>query len=403
MATGNTEHGISVIIPTCNGGPVFLKCLDAIVSQDYEHEVQIVVIDSGSTDGTPEMAGKAGAVVKRIDKARFHHAGTRNHALSYARFNKVVYTVQDAIPCSNTCLSDLAQSLSEKGVAAAYTDQIPLDDASVYARFETESTSNARGHIPILQHLESLESFQEMPYDKAYRAIGLDNVCAIYRKELLIKTNFPEVDFAEDMAWAFKILLLGHKIRYQPDIKMKHSHNRSPEYGFNRQIVNSFWCARIMKRVREDMSYLTIRDLMALTLRVRAFVNQLGSNGLTENTSHIQGGRESSQVIDKILKKYPFSKKVRRFFVEGFSKDLELHLPELRIIEQQVKQSIQHIYGLIFENNKVMVGDEPVEIIDQIVANVLGRIYGEVYAGYMLKDKASSEIKAFFRPFLKGI
>jgi hypothetical protein len=64
--------------------------------------------------------------------------------------------------------------------------------------------------MPRIQPIDSVKSFQKMPYDKAYRRIGLDNVCAIYRKELLEHTPFPMVDFGEDLAWASSVLLRGH-------------------------------------------------------------------------------------------------------------------------------------------------------------------------------------------------
>lgn len=112
------NDGISIIIPTYNGGSVFSICLEKINQQNYTKKIQLIVVDSGSTDGTPELAEKAGAFVSSIDKREFHHARTRNKALSLAKFNKVVYTVQDAIPCSNRWLSDLERSLNENGVAA---------------------------------------------------------------------------------------------------------------------------------------------------------------------------------------------------------------------------------------------------------------------------------------------
>lgn len=273
------EKGISIIIPTYNGGQIFSKCLEMVGRQDYGGKIQLIIVDSGSTDGTVASAERAGALVKRIDKNRFHHARTRNEAVLLARFNSIVFTVQDAVPCSTSWLSDLERSLCETDVAAVYTDQIPHDDATPYARFEIESISKARGREQKIQQIESLEAFREMPYDAAYRTISLDNVCAIYKKELLVNIPFPEVDFAEDMAWAFKNMVLGHRLMYQPDIKVKHSHNRSPEYAFNRQVINSFWCAKIMNRVENDMSFLTVGDLMALTGALGRSVNRLRSAG----------------------------------------------------------------------------------------------------------------------------
>ena len=160
------NDGISIIIPTYNGGSIFCKCLERINQQDYTKKIQLIVVDSGSTDGTPELAQKAGALVKKIDKSEFHHAKTRNEALYLAKFDKVVYTVQDIIPCSETWLSDLERSLIETGVAAVYTDQAPHDDANLYARYETECIKNFRGEEPVIQHLESPEYFEQLSYEK---------------------------------------------------------------------------------------------------------------------------------------------------------------------------------------------------------------------------------------------
>ena len=94
------EKGISIIVPTYNGGQVFSKCLEMIGQQDYSGQIQLIIVDSGSTDGTVELAERARGLVKRIDKNRFHHANTRNEAVLLADFSNIVFTVQDAVPCS---------------------------------------------------------------------------------------------------------------------------------------------------------------------------------------------------------------------------------------------------------------------------------------------------------------
>ena len=157
------NKGISIIIPTYNGGGIFSECLEMFGQQDYSGQVQLIVIDSGSVDGTIELAEKAGALIKKIDRRRFHHAGTRNEAVLLADSGNIVFTVQDAVPCSKSWLSDLDRSLCETGVAAVYTDQIPHDDATPYARFEIESISKARGQKAKIQFIESSRAFNKMP------------------------------------------------------------------------------------------------------------------------------------------------------------------------------------------------------------------------------------------------
>ena len=395
--------GISIIIPTYNGGRVFSRCLEMIGQQEYDGQVQLIVIDSGSTDGTPELAEKAGAFVERIGKGKFHHANTRNKAVFFADFDNIVFTVQDAVPCSESWLSDLERSLFEADVAAVYTDQIPHDDAKPYARFEIESISKARGWEQKIQEIESLEVFKEMPYDVAYRAIGLDNVCAIYRRDLLINIPFPEVDFAEDMAWALKNMFLGHKVLYNPHIRVKHSHNRSPEYAFNRQVINSFWCAKIMSRVRDDLSFVTDEDLMALTGALGRFVNRLRSDILEGREPVDINRRRWPRVIDKIRQSYSLRNRMKYFIVDKFSRESNLKLPELTIIEQQAEEGISHTLNLIKSKYKVTVEEELIEALDQSVANILGRIYGEAYASCMVKGNISSQLEAFIKLYMRGV
>ncbi len=66
----NMRDGVSIIIPTLNGGSTFDTCIKKIRHQDYSGSVQLIVIDSGSTDGTLDLAHKAGAVVSKDSQKR---------------------------------------------------------------------------------------------------------------------------------------------------------------------------------------------------------------------------------------------------------------------------------------------------------------------------------------------
>ncbi len=393
------ENGVSIIIPTCNGGQIFSQCLSGLKRQDYAGPLQLIIVDSGSTDKTVELAMKAGAEVQRIDPKQFHHAGTRNEALWLANHEKIVFMVQDAIPCSDIWLTSLVHALDDYPVAAVYTAQIPHDDATPYARFEIESINEARGHDPVIQEIESLESYAEMPYNRAYRMIGLDNVCAIYRKDRLLREPFPEVDFAEDMAWAQKSLLMGHKILYNPRIQMKHSHNRPPQYAFCRQIINSFWCAKIMGRVEDDLSFLEVGDLKSLTGGALSFVSSLLSNFFASETEY--PGEES--LLWEILRKYPQDSRVRRFLTDKVFRRQKPMPERVKKLAGNMETGIDTLFHLI--RGKYHMKDEKKQmlLLDQIVANIVGRAYGEVYASRLLKNNISPSLESLMRPFFQGV
>ena len=393
------ENGVSIIIPTCNGGRIFSECLAAIKGQDYADPLQLIIVDSGSTDKTVELAIKAGAQVQRIDPQQFHHAGTRNEALSLATKERILFMVQDATPCSATWLTSLAHALDDYPVAAVYTAQIPHDNATPYARFEIESINEARGHHPVIQEIESLESYAEMPYHRAYRMIGLDNVCAIYRKDRLLKEPFPEVDFAEDMAWAQKNLLMGHKILYNPRIQVKHSHNRPPQYAFRRQIINSLWCAKIMGRVEDDLSFVKVGDLKTLTCDVLHTVSGLRSDIFTSKVEY--PGEET--LLREILGKYPAENRLKRFLAGRFFRKQKPIPDGLRKLAGDMETRIETLFHLIREKYGIREEEEQISLLDQAVANVMGRAYGEVYASRLLKDNISSSFESLMRPFFHGV
>lgn len=400
IRTPPEEMGISIVIPTFNGGRVFSECLEMIGEQAYEGAVQLVVVDSGSTDGTIDLAERAGALVRKINKKAFHHARTRNEAISLALFDRVVFMVQDAVPCSSAWLKGMISGLKGDRVAAAFTAQIPHVDATPYARFETEAIAAARLEAPIGEGIQSVESFQKMPYDTAYRSVGLDNVCAIYRKELLEKSPFPDVDFAEDLAWALKMSLSGYRVLYLPHVQVRHSHNRSPDYAFRRQIINSYWVARIMGRVRENISYLSLRDLMFVAWAVRAFLLRR----IRAHRGILEGVGVPDLFVDRLLKRYPRIGRIRMLTVYPLlSKYVGLPSPGAKRIAQQATADIGYQVTSIEHGYPPRDGKEWFQMLEQVAANILGRIYGEVYAGCMLKGEMPRQLEDFIRPFLSGV
>lgn len=397
------NKGISIIIPTYNGGRIFQECLEKIRQQEYKGSIQLIVVDSGSTDGTAELAEQAGALVKRISKARFHHARTRNEAFSLARFDQVVFTVQDAVPCTETWLSDLENALNEHPVVAVYTDQVPHENATPYARFENQCIRDFRGQEPVLQGLDSLESFRIMAYHDAYRAIALDNVCAVYKKGSLMDLPFPEVDFAEDLAWSLANMLKGKRVLYQPSIKVRHSHNRLPEYGFYRQIVNSFWCAQIMGRVARDMSSLTLRDLLFTTSSARLISLSLRSNIVEHRGASVGNGGKRPLVTDTIVGKYSLENRVRWLFMDRLARGRKDVFCALNRMREESGHDIPNLLEWMKTNVGATSDDALIEALEQITANLLGRIYGEVYASHILKGAASPKLDAFMMPYLQVV
>jgi F0F1-type ATP synthase gamma subunit len=158
-----------------------------------------------------------------------------------------------------------------------------------------------------------------------------------------------------------------------------------------------------MNRVRDDMSFLTIEDLMALTNRVRRFVNRLGSDILERNEALDKRHEKSVQVFNRIQKKYSLRNRAKCFLVDKFLKNSNPQFPEVKAIEQQEEEGIRHVLNLVEWEYQVTGEQELIQVLEQCAANTLGRIYGETYASYVLSRRTSPQLERFFKPYLSGI
>ncbi len=394
------DEGVSIIILTYNGAETFSRCLNGIKSQEFSGSIDLIVVDSGSTDGSVEVAKSAGANVTCIENKDFHHSRTRNSALHLAQFEKIVYLVQDAVPVSTKWLSQLCSALDEDNVVSASGRQIPHDDADTTARFEVEFHGEYLGDKPYLKYVESLDKFADLSYDDALHTIRHDNVCSIYRRNLLKRYPFPDVDFAEDMAWAHAMLLRGYKILYDPRIIVRHSHNRPPEYRFNRAIANSIACAKILGRIKEDISYLSVADVVRLHDNLNNYAKDLKKQWAGKPAV-------SSHKIDiahyyLLARKYvPFLKKVLQFLQKSRSRsEKNSHLLHL---QQASSNHISFVMSMITGRYTVSSIEDYAYCVDQVTATTVGTLYGELYGGNTLKGTLSRDVEELILPYLQGV
>ena len=138
---------ISVIIPVRNGGEDLRRCLDAIRSQRVDDEVEIVVVDSSSTDGSAELARHYGARVEVIPVEEFNHGATRNLGAELASGETLVFTSQDAAALGDDWLTKLVAPLGEERVAGVYGRQLPNPEASPPERYFLDFLYGAGGRV----------------------------------------------------------------------------------------------------------------------------------------------------------------------------------------------------------------------------------------------------------------
>ncbi|MCG3174253.1 MAG: hypothetical protein GMKNLPBB_02481 [Myxococcota bacterium] len=227
---------MAVVIPTLNGGMLFRRLLEQLLAQDCAAEMDIIVVDSGSRDGTVEAALRAGARVLH-ERGRFNHGRTRQCAASHIRAPLTFFLTQDAIPASPGALSRLASALeSTPPAAGAWGRQIPRPDDKPLTRarlLRDGAKVRVIRQLPPGQRLDRLSPLQQ------FELTRFDNVFSCIRTELLQgPLPLPSAIFGEDIAWARNAIAAGYALVHEPAACVEHSHERGLSYEFRRHYVD---------------------------------------------------------------------------------------------------------------------------------------------------------------------
>ena len=128
---------ISVVIPVKDGGLDLVRCLEAIARQQVDEEVEVVVIDSGSTDGSAERARRLGARVHEIRPEEFSHGGAAQpRRRAGARRDPRLHLAGRLRRRTSAGSPRLVAPLRERDeVAGVYGRQLPHDDAIPSERY----------------------------------------------------------------------------------------------------------------------------------------------------------------------------------------------------------------------------------------------------------------------------
>ena len=125
---------VSVIIPTYNAGKTFNNLLSALYNQE-KVEKEIIIVDSGSTDGTVLTAKTMGCKLIEISQSEFSHSYSRNLGAENAENDYIVFMTQDAFPQDEYWLYNLINPLikNQELVASTCIEQ-PRTDADLFSR-----------------------------------------------------------------------------------------------------------------------------------------------------------------------------------------------------------------------------------------------------------------------------
>lgn len=238
----------SVVIPTLNGGKIFESVLASLMTQSLPEKWEVVIIDSGSRDGTVDFAEKSLKEneiehrIIRISQKEFKHGPSRNHAIGDCRGEFVALITQDSIPCGEKWLESLIGGFNDQSVVGVFGPHLPHEGhAAIIQR-------DLKNHFEIMatKTLRTSKEWRESANDLKTRQLlhFFSNNNSALRRSVWENLPFPPVEFGEDQIWARLVLEAGYSIKYEQTAKVRHSHMYGLLGSFRRKKIEDNYFER---------------------------------------------------------------------------------------------------------------------------------------------------------------
>lgn len=201
---------VTVVIRALNEAEFLPECLSSVWDQDYDGQIEIVLVDSGSTDRTIQIAESYNCKIVHIKKSDFSFGRSLNMGCSAARGNVLVLLSAHCIPTDRFWLKNLVQPISDGVCEYSYGRQI--------ARLGISKFSEG---IVFKKYYPKKSSSPQFGYfcNNANSAIKRKTWDALRFNELLTGL--------EDMELARRLISAGGSVSYIAESTVEHIHREN--------------------------------------------------------------------------------------------------------------------------------------------------------------------------------
>jgi glycosyltransferase involved in cell wall biosynthesis len=216
---------VSIIIPTFNGASRIGHCLDSLMAQVPGREVEILIVDDGSTDNIAEVVRRYPAA-RLISQKNAGPATARNRGAREAVGEIILFTDDDCVPMPDWLDAMLA----------------PFHDPDVVGAKGVYRT-----------HQKSIVArFVQVEYEDKYRLMKgltsidfIDTYSAGFVRERFLEmtgydTSFP-VACAEDVELSYRMSARGWTMKFAPSAIVFHTHPDTLSRYLKKKYKFAFW------------------------------------------------------------------------------------------------------------------------------------------------------------------
>ncbi|WP_419805476.1 glycosyltransferase family 2 protein [Terriglobus sp.] len=215
----------TIVIPTYNGATRIGHCLQSLLAQTADKNIEILVIDDGSTDNTVEIVQRFG-LVRVVSQSNAGPAAARNRGAQEAHGEVLLFTDDDCIP-----FPDWVEAM-----LAPFTDPAVVGVKGIYRTTQAQLTAR----------------FVQLEYEDKYRIMAaqpsidfIDTYSAGFVRQRFLEaggydTSFP-VACAEDVELSFRMSSRNWLMKFIPCAVVYHSHPGKPIHYFRKKFKFAYW------------------------------------------------------------------------------------------------------------------------------------------------------------------
>jgi len=230
---------VSVVMRSFNEAWAIGDTIRQLFNQDFEGEIELIVIDSGSSDGSIEIINQsARARLIQIPLGTYVPGVVLNQGAREASHDWIVYLNADATPVGTDWLTNLLKPcVNNPEFGAAFSRQIPRPDCQAVFAHDYDRCFGPERESKDWEHFFSM-------------------VSSVTHRSVLDKVPIREdLQYAEDDEWTRRLVKAGYEIPYAIESVAMHSHNYTIRQSYKRSFGDAKAMAATSKVLPRDVNY----------------------------------------------------------------------------------------------------------------------------------------------------
>ncbi|WOO42005.1 glycosyltransferase family 2 protein [Rubellicoccus peritrichatus] len=214
---------ISVVMRSKDEAWALEGTLASLFKQNFNGEIELIVIDSGSTDGSVEIIESYNPQrFVQIQPHEYVPGIVLNRGMREASHDYVVFLNADATPANDCWLVELLDvALGTPNWGTVFSRQIPRDDCQAVFAHDYDRCFGPNRESVNWDHFFSMVS------------------CVVNRSVWEAQPFREDLQYAEDDEWSRRLKASGYAVAFAPKSVAIHSHNYTIKQAYKRAFGDS--------------------------------------------------------------------------------------------------------------------------------------------------------------------